>query len=139
MEQRNHPRPRPAFADADVPFEKTAGRAVRAHERAVGGLDAIDLFDLQRGLFGERRYRRDPKRLCPLFLCVRGDPPWRGLLCVAAVPMRDWKYGTDGQLIAAADGRGPRRPLRFAEGEMVLLDDRTAALWKQTMIAEGWT
>ena len=71
------------------------GGAHRAARR--GGRD--DLPDLQRGLFRERRHRRDPQP------AVRGGDP-AGAAAAAAVPERARDHGADGAVAAAACPRG---------------------------------
>ena len=94
MEQRIT-RAKARVADADVPFE-TPGAVERAERLAGGGGD--DLSDLQRGLFGQRRYRRDPRA------AVRGGDP-AGAAAAAAVPERAGDHGPDGADAAAARPR----------------------------------
>ena len=72
MEQRIT-RAKARIADADVPFE-TPGAVERS--RAARGGRRDDLSDFQRGLFGERRHRRDPQRPC-----ARRRSGWRGCCC----------------------------------------------------------
>ena len=94
MEQRIT-RAKARVADADVPFE-TPGAVERTERLASGRRD--DLSDLQRGLFGERRHRRDPRA------AVRGGDP-AGAAVAAAVPERAGDHGADGAAAAAACAR----------------------------------
>ena len=82
MEQRIT-RAKARVADAEVPFE-TPGRG-GAHRTPLGGR-RHDLFDLQRGLFGQRRYRRDSQRPC-----ARRPSAWRGCCCgCSRASRRSW-------------------------------------------------
>ena len=72
MEQRIT-RAKARVADADVPFE-TPGAVERSERLVVRRRH--DLSDLQRGLFGLRRYRRDSQRRC-----ARRRSAWRGCCC----------------------------------------------------------
>ena len=83
--QGAHRRRRRAVRDAG------RGGARRAARRGRGD----DLSDLQRGLFGQRRHRRNPRAAVR-----RGDPA--GAAAAAAVPDRAGDHGADGADAAAA-------------------------------------
>ncbi len=97
---------------------RNAGRGGALRAARVGRGD--DLSDLQRGLFRQRRHRRDPR--AP----VRGGHS-AGAAAAAAVPERARDHGADGAAVAAAcprrgalrrERRGDpaRRPGPFAAG-----------------------
>ena len=82
MEQRIT-RAKARVAEADVPFE-TPGAVERSERLAAGRRH--DLPDLQRGLFGERRYRRNPQARC-----ARRRSAWRGCCCgCSRASRRSW-------------------------------------------------
>ena len=93
----HHPRQGPRRRGRRAVRDAGRGRALRAARRGR----RHDLSDLQRGLFGGRRHRRNPQ--AP----VRGGDS-AGAAAAAAVPERAGDHGTDGAVAAAACARRRR-------------------------------
>ena len=78
----HHPRQGPRRRGRRAVRDAGRGRARRAARRGR----RHDLPDLQRGLFGERRHRRDPQRRC-----ARRRSGWRGCCCgCSRASRRSW-------------------------------------------------